>query len=79
MAVHWNFVVRDVGKATEKQNRGPVLLRGGPRIDFERTDSRDYALAGKSRFRRAMIPTASSPSAKSGSAPGSGTFTGGLS
>src|ERR1700722_8726491 len=56
-----------------------VTQYAGPQLNFAGIGWRDYALVGKSRFRRALIPTASSPRVEGGSAPGSGTFTGGTS
>jgi len=79
VVVRWVFFSALGGESDAKENRSPVLLRAGPRLNFVGTDWRDYALAGKLRFRRAMIPTASNPRVRSGSAPGSGTFAGGSS
>ena len=73
--VIWCFASR--GKCDGKENRGPVLHCAGPRRDFVVAGSRDYAFVGKSRLRRAIMPTASRPRVISENAPGSGTFTGG--
>ena len=74
----WGFALLYFARGVHgKENRGPVLHCAGPRRDFVGSGSRDYALVGKLWFRVAIIPTASRPSVRSGSAPGSGTFTGG--
>src|ERR1700679_1456797 len=59
------------------KNRGPMVRFSGPRRDLVEMGLRDYTLVGELWFRLAIIPTASRPSVRSGSAPGSGTFAGG--